>query len=164
MQYKTSVHPLWFTVAISNLVLLLTPGLVMANRIAQLPIDRSPQMTGERSFPPLPEQLQEPSAILTPQHSSLEIELVNDVNAEVVYQLLGDTAVRTLPANTSAILRGLDRPTTLTFQRPDGGFVTADITDEDEVGMLRLVFDETNDFGDSRISLNVDPNGHVFLN
>ncbi|MEM9568359.1 MAG: hypothetical protein AAF974_08645 [Cyanobacteria bacterium P01_E01_bin.34] len=164
MQYKTSVHPLWFTVAISNLVLLLTPGFVLANRIGQLSTDNFPQMSATLSFPPLPEQLQEPNAILTPLQSNLEIQLVNDTNAEVVYQLVGDTEVRTLAANASTVLRGLEQPTTLTFQRSDGGFVVADVAEQKDVGQLRLVLDETANLGDSSISLNVDPNGNVFLN
>ncbi|MEM9534951.1 MAG: hypothetical protein AAF268_06445 [Cyanobacteria bacterium P01_A01_bin.3] len=164
MQYKTSVHPLWFTVVISNLVLLLTPGFVLANRIGQLPADSSPQMSAARNFPPLPEQLQQPNAILAPQHSNLQIELVNDTNAEVVFQLVGDTEVRTLAANASTILRGLNQPTTLTFQRSDGGFVVAEVAEQEEIGQLRLVLDETANLDDSSISLNVDPNGNVFLN
>lgn len=178
MQYKTSVHPLWFTVAISNLVLLLTPGLVLADRISQLPpeslsTERAPidsssgssvEMAAIRSFPPSPEQFQAPSLTLTPQLSRLAIELVNDTNTEVVYQLVGNTAVRTLAANTSTLLSGLDQPTTLTFQRPDGGFVMAGLVQQVEEGKLRLVLDETADLGDSRISLTIDPNGHVFLN
>ena len=164
MQYKTSVHPLWFTVALSNLVLLLTPGLVLADRIGQLPTDSSPRMAAALSFPPLPEQLQEPNAILTPQQSSLAIEVVNDTNVDVVYQLVGDTSVRTLAANTSTTLRDLTKPTTLTFQRSDSGFVIAEIANKNESGPLRLVLDETADLGDSSIALNVDPSGNVFLN
>ena len=164
MQYKTSIHPLWFTVAISNLVLLLTPGLVLADMIAQFPAERASSMAAVHSFPPLPEQLQEPSLILTPQQSGLSIELLNNTNAELTYQLVGDTEVRTLAANSSTLLHGLSQPTTLTFQRSDGGFLIADVVEQEDSGRLRLVLDETADLSDSSIALNVDSSGKVFLN
>lgn len=49
MRYKTTVHPLWFTVALTNVAILLIPGLVLANKInnisiRSLPATQKPQV------------------------------------------------------------------------------------------------------------------------
>ena len=188
MAYKTSVHPFWYTVALSNLAVLLTPAFVLANTIHSIPSQRphisssppspendvglaesaensQPDLVVLGAFPPLPEHQQVPSLTLASKQSHLNIQLVNETNAPIVYQAIGMTNGRIVSAGSSVNLRGLTVPTTLTFQRQDGGLLRATVG---ELGSnsqtLQLVLDETADLGDSNVALNVESSGTVFLN
>lgn len=194
MKYKTSIHPFWFAIALGNIALLVTPGLVLANTLNTIPNTeeipskvnatspslpsseqgqvlpepaeaKRPDLTVIRTFPPLPEQQQAPSLTLTSNQSHLNVQMVNDTNGQISYQVIGMTEERTIPAGSTVDLQGLTIPATLTFQRRDGGLLMATIEDLGRSSpTLQLVLDETATLDESNVALNVEPGGSVFLN
>ncbi|MEO0852520.1 MAG: hypothetical protein AAFY15_03330, partial [Cyanobacteria bacterium J06648_11] len=84
--------------------------------------------------------------------------------ADVNYQLLGHTQVRTLPGRSTVTLRGADVPTTLTFQRQDSGLLAVAPQESEGTGTLSITLDETLDFEQSKVVMTIEPSGEVFLN
>jgi hypothetical protein len=113
--------------------------------------------------PPFPAQQQPIAATITPNKSRVSIRLVNDSNAPISYQAIGDTALRTLPGRSFITLQGLKVPTTLTFFRQDRGLLMATPKLIPE-GMLELRLRETTNFTMDNTALRIEANGNVFLN
>lgn len=113
---------------------------------------------------PSAEQRQAAAATVTPVDGQVSVELVNMTGADVNYQLLGHTQVRTLPGRSAVTLRGAEVPTTLTFQRQDSGLLSVIPQAASQDGMLSISLDETLDFEQSKVVMTVEPTGDVFLN
>ncbi|MEM9155207.1 MAG: hypothetical protein AAGB13_09250 [Cyanobacteria bacterium P01_F01_bin.33] len=113
---------------------------------------------------PSPEQRQVAAAKVAPVAGEVSVELVNMTYADVNYQLLGHTQVRTLPGRSAVTLRGADVPTTLTFQRQDAGLLSVIPQTSNKDGLLSISLDETLDLEQSRVVMTVEPSGEVFLN
>ncbi|MEM6445805.1 MAG: hypothetical protein AAF704_04465 [Cyanobacteria bacterium P01_D01_bin.123] len=130
----------------------------------------SPSVSDSVSEPPLfvaapsPEQRQVAAAKVAPVAGEVSVELVNMTYADVNYQLLGHTQVRTLPGRSAVTLRGADVPTTLTFQRQDAGLLSVIPQTSNKDGLLSISLDETLDLEQSRVVMTVEPSGEVFLN
>ncbi len=114
--------------------------------------------------PPLPSQLQAPSAIITPNNGIVNVTLMNQTGASINYQVIGDTNQRSLPGKSNVVLQGLKTPVTLTFRRQDGGLLKVSPQAASEPGMLSVTFTQTTDFGTDRNSMRIQRNGSVFLN
>jgi hypothetical protein len=113
---------------------------------------------------PLPEQRQAPSARIALNNGRVNVRLVNDTGADVTYQVIGDTAPRSLGGKSDVMLEGLSVPTTVTFQRRDGGLLSVNIQPSSQTGMLEITFDETTDLRIDTKALRIENNGSVFLN
>jgi hypothetical protein len=90
--------------------------------------------------------------------------LINDTGARITYQVIGDTAPRSLEDRNEARLEGLNAPTTLTFQRDDGGLVKVTPRPSRERGTLEVTLQGTTDVNQDRKTLRIQDNGGVFLN
>lgn len=112
---------------------------------------------------PSPEQQQNVVATVTPTNNTVNVRLVNETNAPITYQAIGNTAQRILPGKSSVTLRSLSTPTTVTFYRSDRGLIQASPESTSE-GTLQLTLRETTDFKTDRTSLRIENNGNVFLN
>lgn len=114
--------------------------------------------------PPLPEQLQPPSAIVTPVDGEIKMQLTNPTNAAISFEVLGHTESRILPARSSVTLKDLPAPVGVTFRRQDGGLLNIQPQAKTTPGLLQITFNEATDLSQDRIALEIQPDGAVFLN
>lgn len=128
-------------------------------------VNQSPTSTGQSAQPPLPSQQQSPIFQIAPVNGQVNIRLMNDTVAPVTYQVLGDTAPRTLSGKTEVMLTALKTPVTVTFYRQDGGLLSVDPQLASETdGMLQVRLQETTDLGSDKNALIVERTGNIFLN
>ena len=118
---------------------------------------------GQASIP-LPETRQAPSAAIAPTDEQVNLVLINETRATVVYQAVGETDTRLLAGESSVTLRGLDVPTTLTFQRQDSGLLSVTLVPAETRSQLEVTFDETTDLDRDKNVLTVNEAGQVYLN
>ena len=115
--------------------------------------------------PPLPSQQQPPIATLTPNQGVVGVKLINKTGAEITYQVIGDTKLRTLNGRSEVILQDLKTPVSLSFYRRDRGFLlVTPVVPTKATSTIELTLTETTDFGIDRNALSIDPNGDVYLN
>lgn len=107
---------------------------------------------------------QTPSATIALASGRVNIKLINDTGASVTYQVIGDTAPRSLQGKTDVTLQRLNTPVTVTFQREDGGLLQATPQPSSKSGVLEVRLKETTDVGQDRSALRIEGNGSVFLN
>jgi len=122
------------------------------------------QTPTNQSVVPLPSQQQSPSARIAAVNGRINIRLVNDTAATITYQVIGDTAPRSLQGKSDVTLQALTAPITVTFQREDGGLLQAIPQTSSQSGQLEIRFDETTNQGQDKRSLRIENNGSVFLN
>ncbi|NDJ23010.1 hypothetical protein GS682_15490 [Nostoc sp. B(2019)] len=114
--------------------------------------------------PPAPEQQQAPSTTIALANGRVNVRLVNDTAANVTYQVIGDTAPRSLEGKSDVMLQGLSAPVTVTFQREDGGLLRATPQPSSEPGMLELRLNEATDVGKATSTMRIQQTGSVLLN
>lgn len=112
---------------------------------------------------PLPEQRQSASARVIPTNGAVDIQLINTMNIPVTYQVIADTAQRSLPARGQATLQDLPVPITVTFVRLDNGLVRV-VPRVTAPGSLEITLSEAASVGASSAALRVQRDGSVFLN
>jgi len=103
-------------------------------------------------------------ATVTPTNDKVNVKLVNQTNAPISYQAVGDTAPRTLQDKSSVMLQGLRVPATVTFHREDGGLLMATPQGFSQQGSLQLTLRKTTDLGMDRSALRIEQSGSVYLN
>jgi hypothetical protein len=127
----------------------------------------SPQTsTGATTTPtPLPSQQQAPSATIALANGRVNINLVNDTAATITYQIIGDTAPRTLPGKSNVMLQNINAPVTVTFEREDGGLLTVTPQPSSaQQGMLEVSLNEATDVAQDRKAMRIQEDGSIFLN
>ncbi|MEH2374568.1 hypothetical protein [Nostoc sp.] len=107
---------------------------------------------------------QTPIATIALANGKVTIRFVNDTAANITYQVIGDTAPRSLEGKSDVILQDLNVPVTVTFQRPDGGQLIVTPQPSSEPGSLEVKFNEATDAAQGRSALRIERNGSVFLN
>lgn len=113
---------------------------------------------------PVLEPQQTPIATITLNDGKVNIKLINDTATNVTFQVIGDTAQRSLQGKSDLILQGLTAPVTVTFQREDGGQLIVTPQPSSEPGSLEVSFKEATDAAQARSALRIEPDGSVFLN
>lgn len=116
-----------------------------------------------RTIIPTPEQRQAATTTVRPVNGLVNLRLVNNSGADIAYQVIGETQPRYLAGNNYINLRSIDTPTTLTFYRPDGGFLVVNPRPISP-GVLEVRFAPTNSFSLDKSALMIQPTGAVFLN
>ncbi|MBW3586222.1 MAG: hypothetical protein KY448_10390 [Cyanobacteria bacterium 0813] len=125
----------------------------------------SPSPSGMPSIPTdAPPRFPMPSALVTPGEGMIVIKLVNNTNAVINYQIVGVTQQRTLGEQSEILLKTLQVPITLTYQRPDGGLLLVRPQATAMPGMLQVSFGATTELGVDTKSLQIQEDGRVFLN
>ncbi|GAX42872.1 hypothetical protein NIES4075_38770 [Tolypothrix sp. NIES-4075] len=114
--------------------------------------------------PPSPQQQQPAVAMVMPMSGKVGVRLVNQTAAPISYQVIGDTALRTLQGKSEVMLQGLSTPVTVTFYRQDKGLLMVTPQGSSQEGMLQLSFKETTDVNMDKSAMRIDRNGAVFLN
>jgi hypothetical protein len=92
------------------------------------------------------------------------IKLVNTTNAVINYQIVGVTQQRTLGEQSEIVLKTIQVPITLTYQRPDGGLLLVRPQATAMPGMLQVSFGATTDLATDTKSLEIQEDGKVILN
>jgi hypothetical protein len=138
------------------------------------PYNRSPQRNSQSALPtrpsvtpiqpPAPEQQQEPSIQIALVNGKANIRLINNTNAQITYQVIGDTEPRILKGQSEVTLQGLSTPATLTFQRNDSGLLMVTPQPGEQQGNLEVTLEETTDVNQDRSAMRIQSNGAVFLN
>jgi hypothetical protein len=105
-----------------------------------------------------------PSARVTPAEGMIVIKLVNTTNAVINYQIVGVTQQRTLGEQSEILLKSIQVPITLTYQRPDGGLLLVRPQATAMPGMLQVSFGATTDLATDTKSLEIQEDGKVILN
>jgi hypothetical protein len=114
--------------------------------------------------PPAPAQRQEPSTKIALVDGKANVKLINNTNAKITYQVIGDTAPRVLEGKSDVTLRGLSTPITVTFEREDGGLLMVTPQAGKDKGSLDVTLKETTDVEQDRSAMSIQSNGSVFLN
>jgi len=111
-----------------------------------------------------PSRFPMPSARVTPSEGMIVIKLVNTTNAVINYQIVGVTPQRTLGEQSEILLKSIQVPITLTYQRPDGGLLLVRPQATAMPGMLQVSFGATTDLATDTKSLEIQEDGKVILN
>jgi hypothetical protein len=102
-------------------------------------------------------------AAVSPTDGKVSVLLVNQTNAPIVYQAIGDTQQRILPGRSQVTLQGLTTPVNVTFYRQDRGLLMVTPQSSPQ-GVLKVTLQETTDFAMDRTALRIEKNGAVYLN
>ncbi|MEH2142462.1 hypothetical protein [Nostoc sp.] len=114
--------------------------------------------------PQLLQPRQTPSATIALVNGIVNIKLKNETAANVTFQVIGDTAPRSLQGKSDVILQGLKAPVTVTFEREDHGQLIVTPQPSSEPGSLEVTFKEATDAAQGRSTMRIERNGSVFLN
>ncbi|MEH1912353.1 hypothetical protein [Nostoc sp.] len=143
---------------------------------SQVPVPTEPGVTspvpapGDQNQQPIPEgdssnqPPQTPIATIALNNGKVNVRFVNDTAANITYQVIGDTAPRSLQGKSDVILQALNAPVTVTFQRDDGGQLLVTPQTSSEPGSLEVKFNEATDAAQGRSAMRIEKNGSVFLN
>jgi hypothetical protein len=107
---------------------------------------------------------QTPSATIALTNGTVNVRLVNDTAANVTFQVIGDTAPRSLQGKSGVTLQGLKAPVTVTFEREDGGQLIVTPQASSDPGSLEVRFNEATNAAQGRSAMRIERNGSVFLN
>ena len=122
-----------------------------------------PAVPVESTVQPLPEELGQAIARVTPQNQQVNVTLTNDTNALITYEVIGQTDRRILNGGETMVLRGLSLPSTISTVRNDNGLLTFDAA-VDEAGQLLVTLDANPQFNEVQGVLQIQEDGEVFLN
>ncbi|MEH1769207.1 MAG: hypothetical protein V7L27_31215 [Nostoc sp.] len=107
---------------------------------------------------------QTPSATIALANGMVNVRLVNETAANVTFQVIGDTAPRSLQGKSDVTLQNLKAPVTVTFEREDGGQLIVTPQGSSEPGSLEVTFKEATNATQGRSAMRIERNGSVFLN
>jgi len=133
----------------------------VGSEVPTLPREQS--LTPNNTVIPSPAEQQAPTTTIALNNGRVNIRLVNNTAANITYQVIGDTAPRSLTGKSDVMLQNLSAPVTVTFQRPDGGLLMVS-SQNSTSGMLELSFTETTDLRMDVKAMRIEDNGNVFLN
>jgi hypothetical protein len=128
------------------------------NQLSVVVPTSAPVSTLQPLLPPV-----EPAPIGTVklQAGRVNVQLKNMTNTQITYQAIGHTSQRTLVAKTDLVLQDLPAPVTITFLRPDAGFIRVTVAANSGSGALVLMLDEATSLSDSQTSVRIQSNGNV---
>ncbi|MDZ7953838.1 hypothetical protein [Nostoc sp. DedQUE09] len=122
----------------------------------------SPAVSNDQQ--PLLQPRQTPSATIVLTNGMVNIRLVNNTAAKITFQVIGDTAPRSLEGKSDVTLQALKAPVTVTFERQDGGQLIVTPQAASEPGSLEVTFKEATNATQGRSAMRIEQNGSVFLN
>ncbi|MGV0103808.1 AMIN domain-containing protein [Nostoc sp. DSM 114167] len=132
-----------------------------------IPGDRTQQPsppTVSNDQQPQVEPRQAPNATIALTNGMVNIKLVNNTAARITFQVIGDTAPRSLEGKSDVTLQALKAPVTVTFERQDGGQLIVTPQGSSEPGSLEVTFKEATNATQGRSAMRIERNGSVFLN
>lgn len=127
-----------------------------------VPATPPPTTTAPSTTPPVPEDVRDAIAVVTPVNGTVDVQLINETYTTITYQVIGDTERRTLPGRQQITLQNLPTPVNLTMVRNDGGFIRVMPRSTTDPGLLSVSLSETPDLGENIRTLDIRANGQVF--
>lgn len=113
---------------------------------------------------PSPESQFTPKARITITSDRMNLTLINNTNALINYQVVGDTQPRSLGGFDRIALQGLRVPVTLTLDRADAGLIKATPKQSSSASdTLEVTLDATTDLNVDTTTMRIERNGSVFL-
>jgi hypothetical protein len=128
------------------------------------PVPPQPVPGEQTQQPSLLEPRQTPIATIALNNGTVNVKLMNYTAANVTFQVIGDTAPRSLQGKSDVTLQGLKAPVTVTFEREDGGQLIVTPQASLEPGSLEVTFKEATNAAQGRSAMRIERNGSVFLN
>lgn len=119
-----------------------------ATQIAQLPPIRSRQ---------------EVVASLNPVSGPVSVVVQNDSQADLTYQVIGDTEPRDLASGEEAELTNLQVPITLSFYRKSGGLINPSVEVSQDSDRIRLYLNSADTLDRDRGVMVVEESGNIYL-
>lgn len=104
-----------------------------------------------------------PDGTVQPVDGKVTVKLINKTGTSVLYQIIGDTAQRTLTGRSDVTLQALETPTNVTFYRPDRGFLIVGLQATQAPGTLEVTLTESADQDAGRSAMLIQPTGEVYL-
>ena len=115
--------------------------------------------------PPSPENRSQAIATVMPTDGMVEVQLMNNTNAVITYEVVGQTQRRYLQGGEETVLRGIPTPATITLVRQDEGLLEVKaMAASDQEGLLEVSLDEDQNLDDTQGVLRIQEDGQVFLN
>lgn len=131
------------------------------------PFNQGQRLTPATTPSPAPttSPVRTPVSTIKPVDGKVTVKLINQTYTNVVYKELGgETAPRTLAGRSEVTLQNLSTPVNLNFYRPDRGFLVINLQPSaDTENLLEVTMTETADQGLGKTSLNIEPDGNVYL-
>jgi hypothetical protein len=124
-----------------------------SNTIYQRNTDYLPQLPTKSSS----------QVVIKPVDGYVNVKLINTTNTPVRYQVIGDTALRTLSNSSSTNLQNLPTPVNISFYREDGGRLFATPKTSKTPGVLEVNLTEAMNTESYHSSLTVEPTGAIDL-
>lgn len=128
------------------------------NQLSVLVSGSTPVITLQSLLPPVEPA---PIGMVQLQAGEVHVKLKNMTNTLIIYQAIGQMLQRVLAAQTELVLQDLPTPVTITFWRPDAGFIRVTPTTSAESGVLVLMLDEATSLSDSQTSVSIQISGKV---
>jgi hypothetical protein len=119
-----------------------------ATRISQLPPIRSRQ---------------EVVATLGTVSGPVNVVVQNDSQADITYQVIGDTEPRDLAGGEEAELTGLQVPITLSFYRNGGGLINPSVEVSPDSDRIHLHLNTADTLDNDRGVMVVEESGNIYL-
>ena len=104
------------------------------------------------------------SADLEPENGEVSIELVNTMDTEITYQLVGDTEAQSLAPSETVMLTSIEPPTTLNIYRKDGGLLSAIAEETDDPSKVQIMVNPTDELEGDERAIWINEQGEVFVN
>jgi hypothetical protein len=132
--------------------------------LATSPVFSAPKKPEKPTVTPLPESVFMPKAQIPLKSDRVNLTLINKTNAEITYQVIGDTESRTLSGQQTVNLQGLRAPVTVTLDRKDSGFLllTPKAAEKAE-DTVEATLETTMDMAADATTMRIERNGSVFL-
>lgn len=125
-----------------------------------LPLFLTPSLAGEIAQSNEPERT--PDGRMVPVNNQVNVKLINQTNARLFYEVVGQTTRRSLESKSRVDLQELKLPASILFRRQDNGFLKVRLNPVGK-GVLELKLDETADLDAEKKSLNIRKDGTLFL-
>lgn len=111
--------------------------------------------------PPMPADQMRTMGNINVNGSTVNVTLNNDTNANITYQVIGQTNDRLLSGGNEAELLNLPLPITITVQREDSGLI--DIKNQvSEDGEVSFSLEEEGNSSASQLTIRIQEDGTIF--
>ncbi len=125
--------------------------------------EQVPPVAPTPSSTPLPEKQIKASATINPSDETVDIQLKNQTNVPITYQVIGHTGQEQIEKNQEVMLKDIPLPATVTLVREDQGLLKV-IPMSSDTDRLNVILEEDPSFDSVQGSIRIQPDGQVFLN
>jgi hypothetical protein len=111
---------------------------------------------------PLPENQIEADAVVSPHNETVDIQLKNQTNALITYQVIGHTGEELISGRDNVMLQDIPLPATVTLVREDNGLLRV-IPISSDTDMLEVMLEEEQSLDNEQGSVRIQRGGQVLV-